>query len=135
MNVTAQITFEVDPDVWEGAGYDPLSPNATESLDSIASWLHNVLFMGSDHVPLIIDQIGLSTGRRVIVNATRAGFHIVTLASDGGGTVHAEDAEGNSLASCPKSDPSRVVGGNFTEYVKLLDQALAQVDARTRPTG
>lgn len=134
-----RMILNVDPDVWEGAGYDPIDPDVASASAQVAEWLRNALYAGPDHIATDVREVGPvefphAACLKHPVNATRAGFHVLTLASDGVDLV-AEDQEGNRMAALPKTDPGRVVGDNREVYLRLLGYSLDIVGERTKPTA
>lgn len=123
--ITALVTFTVDDDEWEGAGYDPLSSDDDQAAQQVAGWIGHMAYVGPDHVPARVHEI--YPGQPRPSAQVSHDQHVVSLTTDGE-RVNARATDGELLASFPRPDRLLVAGDkNDQTYHRALEVALVHI--------
>lgn len=142
---TVNLSLDIDPDVWEGAGYDPLESDPQQAARQLAEYFTSALYAGPDQLPCSVGSIAEQDNPSVYPTAERSGlvhngirpvnpgeFHLLTLVVKGD-SFRVNDAEGTALATEARPDMSMVVGPNYSAILTTLANALDLVEKRTSP--
>ncbi len=130
MQFTASVTFTVDTDEWEGAGYDPIDPDPAKAAEQVASWVRHMAYVGPDHVPAEVHEI--QPGRQIPVDHVLGGDEPVVMLCTDGSQISARTPDGGLLISFPKPDRLLVAGDlNEGVYHRALEVALMHIGRRS----
>ena len=138
------LTVDINPDVWEGAGYDPLDENPAVAARQVADFFATALFAGSDHLPAEVGRIieannpgrvtvypsaegsGLVTPGLGPSLVSRGESHLVTIVSRGDKFV-ARNAQNQELDFVSRVKDDEAVGLNYPALMRLFSNALDKV--------